>query len=298
MLGYQHAAVSNFLPECGPSAFLSETFVKVWPLLNELPVTALVVGRNERRLLRDCLSSLSFCSELIYADMDSSDDSKEVALELNARIIDVDPHPFADPIRQQLLSHAKHSWILFLDPDERINHELAQYLVAEWKQISSGNQIGALKLPFFYYAFGRKLKGTVWGGEKPLTRLVHRERFVFSELVHTEGQLFSDSFRSEIVDGGGGREVQHMWLTDVRVFFRKHQRYVTAEGPDRFAKGFRTSLWRVSWTFPREFLICFIKRRGYRDRMIGFLLSIFWAGYQFASEVGLLREQRRREKFV
>ena len=46
----------------------------------------MVVGFNEEKLLSNCLSSLFFCDEIIYADLGSKDLSIEVAESFAAKI--------------------------------------------------------------------------------------------------------------------------------------------------------------------------------------------------------------------
>jgi glycosyltransferase involved in cell wall biosynthesis len=258
----------------------------------KLPITAIVVGRNEGILLGDCLQSVSFCSEIVYADMASVDNSKDIAQNMGIRVIDVELSPIVETVRQQLLSLAEHPWILYLDPDERVNRELALYLLENWHRYSEMTDLAAVRLPFFYYVYSRRLAGTVWGGEKPFIRIVHRDRFRFFNAVHFGGELVSGEFRVATIDGCQNREVSHFWLTDIQDFLRKHSRYVQAEGPARYAKGTRASLKSISIIFPKEFVRCFIINKGYRDGFLGFFLSVFWATYQFASEITLLSAQR------
>jgi glycosyltransferase involved in cell wall biosynthesis len=44
--------------------------------------SAVVVARNEEALIRRCLESVAWCDERILIDMDSSDDTRELATPL------------------------------------------------------------------------------------------------------------------------------------------------------------------------------------------------------------------------
>ena len=69
----------------------------------KLPITAIVASRNEALLLPRCLDAVSFCEELIVIDVDSSDDSAEVARNHGAKVVWHSYVPIAEQAREQVI---------------------------------------------------------------------------------------------------------------------------------------------------------------------------------------------------
>lgn len=93
-------------------------------------ISACVVCRNEGDRLDDCLASLAWADEILVLDLESTDDSAEVARRRGAQVIPHAPVPIVELVRNELASHARGDWVLVLDPDERVTPGLAEELEA------------------------------------------------------------------------------------------------------------------------------------------------------------------------
>ena len=93
-------------------------------------ISACIVCRNEGDRLDDCLASLAWAGEILVLDLESTDDSAEVARRRGARVIPHPPVPVVELVRNEIASHAQGDWILVLDPDERVSPGLATELQA------------------------------------------------------------------------------------------------------------------------------------------------------------------------
>jgi (heptosyl)LPS beta-1,4-glucosyltransferase len=94
------------------------------------PIAACVVCRDEGDRLDDCLASVEWADEVLVLDLESTDDSAEVARRRGARVIPHAPVPIVELVRNELAAHAQGDWILVLDPDERVSPGLATALRA------------------------------------------------------------------------------------------------------------------------------------------------------------------------
>jgi len=97
-------------------------------------ITACVVTCNEADRLQPCLASLTWTAETIVLDLASSDDSVAIARSAGARVIDHDPAPIVELVRNEVAAAATTDWILVVDPDERVTPGLAaalQYAAAD-----------------------------------------------------------------------------------------------------------------------------------------------------------------------
>ena len=82
-----------------------------------------IIGHNEAKNLAGCLASLDWADEIIFVDCESEDNSLEIARRFTSKV-------FSRPNVQNLninkqfgIDQSTSSWILYLDPDERIPPE-------------------------------------------------------------------------------------------------------------------------------------------------------------------------------
>ena len=88
-------------------------------------ISAVINVKNEADKLKKCLSSLkNFATEIIVVDMESTDNSVEIAKEFGAKIFTYRPMKYVEPARNYALSKATGKWIILLDPDEYLSKTL------------------------------------------------------------------------------------------------------------------------------------------------------------------------------
>ena len=94
------------------------------PLQKKQFLTALVITFNEEHNIKAVLDDLSFANEIIVVDSFSSDRTFEIASSYNnVKTIQRTFDNFASQ-RNFAVSLASHSWIFFMDADERLTPEL------------------------------------------------------------------------------------------------------------------------------------------------------------------------------
>ena len=249
-----------------------------------LAITALVVGLNEGRLLAECLPTIAFCNELIYIDLGSNDDSVEIAEAHGGQVVNHPKVPAGEWVQAAAQAWAKNDWILFIDPDERLDENLQLELVRRFSSLSEQPDLGAIAAPWQFYFKNRPLRGTAWGGRRPKKFLANRRRFLFTPDIH-RGRKLKEGFQSVTIDGGG--QIDHYWGDSWRTLIRKHWRYVKMEGWSRYRRGDRITLGGIVVSSVR------IVRKSYgdlwdgRDGYQGFLLSLLWITYNFFALVSL-----------
>src|SRR3546814_2930804 len=87
-------------------------------------LSALVVAHNEEAQLADCLGSLAFADERVVVLDRCTDNSKRVALEHGARILE-GGWELEGPRRNAGIDACTGDWILEVDADERVTAALA-----------------------------------------------------------------------------------------------------------------------------------------------------------------------------
>ncbi|WP_187774797.1 glycosyltransferase [Pedobacter sp. BS3] len=248
---------------------------------NKLPITAIVASYNEGHLLERCLSALFFCDEIIVINLLSTDNTVEIARKYATRILNYPHYPIVEQALYYAIPEARHEWILLTDPDEETSIKLANHIIKLF-QNKEVYQYSAVRVPIQFYFKSTPLKGTIWGGYFNNCRYMFRKgHFSVYNEVHG-GTRINDSkkilnvYRSEysLVN-------HHYWMTSWHQLFEKHHRYNSKEAQKLFNTGETFSLKKQLLTTIKAFRSSYIITRGYKDGIIGLLLSIFWAYYNF-----------------
>ena len=80
--------------------------------------TGIVVTYNEENHLKECLTSLMFCDQLIVVDLGSTDRSIEISKQCGAEIKHEKLVPIVEQIKERVVGFSRNDWIIFIDPDE------------------------------------------------------------------------------------------------------------------------------------------------------------------------------------
>ena len=83
-------------------------------------ISVCIVCRNEADKLAGCLDSVTWADEVVVMDLSSTDGSAELARERGARVLEHEPVPIVELVRNEVGAAATGDWILALDPDERV----------------------------------------------------------------------------------------------------------------------------------------------------------------------------------
>jgi glycosyltransferase involved in cell wall biosynthesis len=133
-------------------------------------LSAIILTRNEEHSIKECISQLLFCDEILVIDDESTDDTRNIATSCGAKVIShtLDSNFAAQRNFGELSAQGK--WILHIDADERVSKELANEII----QIVNDP---LLSFSGFYIRrvdslFGKKL----WHGEFGETKLLRLMR--------------------------------------------------------------------------------------------------------------------------
>jgi len=256
----------------------------------KLPISAIIVGFNEEKLLKNCLSSIQFCDEILYFDLGSSDNSVAVAEEFGAKTIYHEKVLSCEWIHAEFAHKTKNDWVLICDPDEVLD----QILQNEIKDLFNNNllthDIGSVTVPWLFYFKKLRLKGTPWGGVNQRILLVNNNRFKFSPFIHV-GRRLLDGYKNYNISFNNTNGIRHYWMQSYTKLFEKHLRYLKNEGEARHKIGHSTNLKTILLHPLRAFRSSFIIKKGYKDGVIGFFLSLFWAWYDTYALIMLYKYQ-------
>lgn len=263
--------------------------------MEKFPISAFIVSKNEGHLLDNCIRSVQFCDEIFIIDLESIDNTIEVAKKYGANIKTIKSIAIVESIHENFIKYVKNDWVIITDPDEITTIELANEIKSFFNSKEDLSRIGAVDVPMVYFFKSYKLKGTSWGGIKSRTYLVHKDRFIFKSNVHN-GRFLKEGFEKYTINHNGKNHINHYWMTGYRQIFEKHLRYLKNEGQSRFAQGYTTSVSKILKTPFQLFFNCYIRSRGFKDGFVGLFLSLFRAWYFTAANIELYKYQRKSSK--
>src|SRR3954463_3823488 len=90
-----------------------------------MPISAIIIARDEAENIGACLDTLVFCDERIVVDGGSVDATMSIATAKGARVVAHEWKGFG-PQKNFALSLARQDWVLSIDADERVGPDLAR----------------------------------------------------------------------------------------------------------------------------------------------------------------------------
>lgn len=101
------------------------------PAPGTVPVSAVVLTRNEEPNIGRCLASLAWAAQVMVVDSGSTDDTVLIARSLGAEVVEESWLGFSAQ-REFALRHPliRHDWVYFVDADEWVSPELASEVAA------------------------------------------------------------------------------------------------------------------------------------------------------------------------
>ena len=147
-----------------------------------LPVSVLLLARDEARRLETLLPRLAFAREVVVVvDAASADDSRDVAERLGARTF-VRPLEGFGEQRRFALEQCREPWVLWIDADEQLDPGAPERLGAALRE----EQVAAFRLRRRTWFLGRPIEHCGWQGERVL-RLFRRAVASFDDApVHEQ----------------------------------------------------------------------------------------------------------------
>ncbi len=122
-----------------------------------IPVSVIVVTKNEAARIGRCLAALSAFDEVVVVDSSSSDETAALAEQLGAVVVPFIWNGLYPKKRQWCLDHLslKHDWVFFVDADEVVTHDLVAEIRALFKR---GPQAAGYFVKGRYVLNGRTLR--------------------------------------------------------------------------------------------------------------------------------------------
>jgi len=236
-----------------------------------MKLSVVLATYNEEKNIKDCLNSVKdLADEIVVVDGSSSDQTRNIAKELGAKVFKVKNQLMFHINKQKALDLAKGEWILQLDADERITPELKEEI-----QSTINNQqstIDAFFIPRKNYFLTKFLTK---GGQYPdyVIRLVKKEKAYFPcKSVHEQIEVKGNV-------GHLKNPLIHWAYRSLASYIKRANHYTDLTAKELLEKkvGFSlfTQLKYLIWLPAVTFFKIFIRHKGFIDGFAGFVFALF-----------------------
>ncbi len=250
-----------------------------------LPLSVIIITKNEARHLAACLQSVSFAHEIILFDSGSSDGTLEIAEQYGAVVYQSTEWPGFGPQKNRALEAATQPWVLSIDADERVTLELR----LEITETLTAPTCDGYFVPRLSELCGQPIRHSGWWPDEVL-RLFRREAGRFTDvLVHERVEVSGQTAKLKAC-------LLHYPYETLDALIVKMNRYSTDAAYMMFAKGKRAGIMSIlghsTWTFFRIYLL----RRGFMDGRYGLVLAVTAAAgsfFRYSKLMMLCRDKQR-----
>jgi glycosyltransferase involved in cell wall biosynthesis len=119
------------------------------PAIGSVPVSVIVLTRDEERNIRRCLASVAWADQVIVVDSGSSDETIPIARSMEAEVVEQPWLGFSGQRDFSLrLPSLRHDWVYFVDADEWISPPLAQEIEDRLRSAECAGFVHRLRLVF------------------------------------------------------------------------------------------------------------------------------------------------------
>jgi len=249
-------------------------------------LSVVTIARNEEANIEECLKSTSgWANEHIVVDGFSVDATVKLASRYTDKIFQrqMDTEGVH---RNWAYQKAKNEWVLSLDADEAVTEELKKEIS---KVITSKVEFNAYSIPLKTYV------GDYWvrhGGWYPANklRLFKKSKFRYEEVgVHPR----------VILDGKCGRlkkDIIHKGYAGFSDLFQGLEAQTTLEAQKWFDEKRKINAAGMLRKACDRFLRTYIRKQGFRDGMVGFIIALNSGLYQIFSYAKYWEAMRKGKK--
>ncbi len=257
---------------------------------NDRPTLGVIaISYNEKRDLPGFLKNLqSWVDEIVIVDDGSTDNTESTARAAGEKVnFIVSPrqeNEYFSHQRNKGIEAAESEWLLHMDIDERVTPELAREILESIKNL----KLDAYRFRRLNFFLHRPMKGGGWQ-DWNLVHLARREVFRFGGMFHEDCIVDAPAERI-------GQLKEFMWhLNDNSYLDRMTKSNLYCQEQ---ANNLKESGKKINWlhflTLPSfEFLNKYVRKKGYRDGVLGLMFALHSTCAKFKSCALLWDEQNR-----
>ncbi|HEX4136466.1 MAG TPA: glycosyltransferase family 2 protein [Bryobacteraceae bacterium] len=233
-------------------------------------ISATIVTLNEERNIARAIGSLRCADEVLVVDSGSTDQTREIALRLGARVIEERWRGYAGQ-KNFAASCAANDWILSIDADESVTEELEAEILALKK---TGPRFDGYLFPRLAQYLGRWIRHSGWYPDRKVRLYDRRKAEWVGDYVH-------ESVRVNGTTGSLNGNLLHYTCASLSEHLRTLDRYTSLAAKELAARRTAIPMRRLAvdpaWTFFRTYVL----QRGFFDGPQGLAIAWMAALYTF-----------------
>ncbi len=238
-----------------------------------IPISVVIVTKNEEENIKDALESAKDFSEIIVIDSFSSDQTIDICKKYTENVFQEEWKGYAKQ-KQKGIDRASMPWVLILDADERLTPELKSEIFTALDDKSDSG----FYIPRKNFFLGRWIRHGGWWPDYTL-RLFRKDRAYIEEREVHEKVVVKGSTKYL------KNSMEHHTSRTLSDFLKKIEDYSTLSAKEIGRKGIKPGILslivRPLFTFSKMFFL----RLGFLDGKHGLILSLLYSYYTFLKYV-------------
>ena len=248
-----------------------------------MQLSALVIARNEEDKIIKTLQSLKFADEIILVLDRTTDKTKEISMKITNKVFE-GVWEFEEERRNYGIEKCNGKWILEIDADEIVSEKLSHEILSK---------IDENGYDYFYV---------------PLINFVDKKQIIngWMACMAPDGKfcLFRKGFKTwnkgrvhptynlkGIKGPKFDNHILHYMAKDISDLLKRFNRNTSLYAKDLNSRNQNlTKFFSIRKVFSR-FLKCFLIRKGFKDKSLGFLISILSSIYPLVSATKALIDE-------
>ncbi|MGB9715355.1 MAG: glycosyltransferase family 2 protein [Thermodesulfovibrionales bacterium] len=248
-----------------------------------IPVSIVIVTKDEELNIQDTLDSVKYFSEIIVVDSFSSDHTVDICKKYTDKVFQEEWEGYANQ-KQKGIDRASLPWVLIIDADERLTPELC-------KEISSAienKKYDGFYIPRKNFFLGKWIRHGGWWPDYTLRLFRKDMAFMQKREVHEK----------VIVRGTTGylkNPMEHYTSRSISEFISKLENYSTLSAKEMSQRNFKPGILSLTIRPFYTFFNMFFIKRGFLDGRYGLILSLLYSYYTF-SKYSKIWESKIKER--
>jgi glycosyltransferase involved in cell wall biosynthesis len=231
-----------------------------------MKLSIIIICKNEKDFIKDCLESAKWADEIVFHDTGSTDGTLEIVQKYNVKLISNKAEAINFALwHNQGLKEANGDWVLYLDADERITPSLKDEILEKIKKLNSS----AFAIPRRNFLLGKELHFGGWYPDYQI-RLFQKSKlhkWVGDLHEHPEFDGSVEKLKNPMI---------HLQPEKIEPALKKSIRWSRVEANLLFESSHPLIVWwRVIRMGMTTLFDRLIRKQGFRDGTEGWIESIY-----------------------
>jgi glycosyltransferase involved in cell wall biosynthesis len=247
-----------------------------------MKLSVVILTKNEKSNIKDCIKSVPFADELLVIDDNSKDNTVDLAKGFGARVIIRALNENYASQKNFALREAKYDWVMFIDADERITKELEKEILTAIKsQKYSSFQFKRMDL-----FLGKWLKYGDVGAYRDI-RLMKKGSGSWLRKVH-------EYFEAKGEVGTIENPICHYSHPTIEKLMESVNRWSSWHAAANREEKKHSNIIKIVFWPKLKFIDNYVLKFGFLDGVHGFVFSIFMSFHSFLAWSSLWLLQKKK----